>query len=515
MRILESTAKVFAGQNQKTEVFIYLAAIGAAICLAVYPLPTFGAMLGVAGLILSAFALRRLNNLDLWQVLMLVALAGFIILNYGFVNLTFYAGGIPIIVGHSLVFAALGLAVFKSRGKIFRVLRDPAALCLLAMLPLAILHLMIDVPRYGLYAIRDASMFLETIFILLGLFWSTRERDALPLVKWLFFIFIVSMAYGMTFPWGDAIRTWSPVSGIFLKIPVIGYYWGTAVQMLGGALLVICLGAYVVKWRAWVLFLLAGAQIFGLAIQQARAMYIALILSLILFLIMGELKKFAKLATMVGIGLVAVMLITSVAGLRIEGRVGPVSDQFIKEHLLSLLGRRDTPAVGSIYDREDWYEQTKTRIESHSTAALLIGEGFGFPLIDFVTPTGVPVRQPHNSNLTVLLRLGLLGLGFWIAFNVIVLTRFIRALKNKRSMDRFSANVVLWLFLYYLICFIEWSVQPGLEFSAGAITVYFLVGFALGTMRREGQKQPAEQPWQASVYLEDHGSEEAVPQLVD
>ncbi len=506
MRILESTVKVFAGQTQKAEVFIYLA---------VYPLPTFGAMLGVAGLILSAFALRRLNNLDLWQVLMLVALAGFIVLNYGFVNLTFYAGGIPIIVGHSLVFAALGLAVIKSRGKIFRLLRDPAALCLLAMLPLAILHLILDVPRYGMYAIRDASMFLETIFIMLGLFWSTRERDSLPLMKWLFFIFVVSMAYGMTFPWGDAIRAWSPVSGIFLKIPVIGYYWGTDVQALGGALLIICVGAYIVKWRAWVLFLLAGAQIFGLAIQQARAMYLALLLSLILFLIMGEFKKFATLAALLGTGLVAVLLISSVAGIRIEGRVGLVNDQFLEEHFLSLLGRRNTPAVGSIYDRENWYEQTKTRIEDHGTAALLVGEGFGFPLIDFATPTGVPVRQPHNSNLTVLLRLGLLGLGFWIAFNVILLTRFLRALKNRRSMDRFSANVVLWLFLYYLICFIEWSVQPGLEFSAGSITFYFLAGFALGTMRRQGPKQPADQPLQASIYLEDRGSEEAVPQLAD
>jgi hypothetical protein len=515
MRILESNINFHAIQTEGTKVCLYLAAIGVAGCLALYPLPTFGVLVGGAVLMFLAFTGRLITKLDLWQVLMLIALAGFIILNYGFVNLAFHVGGIPLIVGHSLVFAAFVLALFKSRGRLFGVLRDPAALCLLALLPLALLHLIIDVPRYGLYAIRDASMFLETIFVILGLFWSTRQEDTRPLVKGLFYIFIGSLVYGMTFPWGDAIRDWSPVSGIFLKIPVIGNYWGISLQLLAGALFIICLGSYVVKWRSLGLFLLAGAQIFGLAILQARAMYLGLILALFSFVVLGEVKKFAKLATMLGVGLMAVVLITSVAGVRIEGRVGPVNDQFLEEHFLSLLGRRNTPAVGSIYDREDWYEQTKNRIERHSTSALLIGEGFGFPLINFETPTGVPVRQPHNSNLTVLLRLGLVGLVFWIAFNLIILTRFIRALKNRRFMDRLTADFILWLFLYYLLCFIEWSVQPGLEFSAGAITVYFLAGFGLGTMRQQGHKQPVRQPWRASIDRTDRNSEEPIPQLAD
>ena len=511
--MLEAT--LHSDRSPLANLLIYGAAAGLAVPLVLYPWPTFAVLGGGAGLTLLTLAIKRWSGLCLWQALAMVALAGYMILNYGFANLTFHAGGIPIIVGHSLMFAALGLALFKSRGKLLNGLRDPAALCLLALLPLAVLHLLVDVPRHGLYAIRDASMFLETIFFLLGLFWSTRQQDARPLLKWLLFIYIGCMLYGMTFPWGDAIQNWSPVSGIFLKIPVIGYYWGMAVQMLIGALFVICLARFVVRWPAWVLILLACAQIFGLAIQQARAMYLGLFLSMLVLLFLGELKKSMQLASILGAGLLIVVFLSSVANVRIQGRIGPVNDKFLEEHFLSLLGRHNTPAIGSIYDREGWYAQTKRRIEKHGAMALAVGEGFGFPLIDFETPTGVAVRQPHNSNLTVLLRLGLLGIGFWIAFNLILLTRFLKALRNRRSMDPFSRNLAIWFFLFYMLLFLEWSVQPGLEFSAGAITFYMLAGFGVGILRRQSEQAAASQPLNANVYQEGRFAKPAVPELVD
>jgi hypothetical protein len=503
MRFSDPVMNLFPGKANRSDVAVYAAVIGMAALLALFPL-AFGVLVGAVILVVSAFAYRRFARLEFWQVLALIVLAAYLVINYGFANLTVHVG-VPVIVGHTLMFTALGLALFKSRGRLLNVLSDPAAVCLLAMLPLAVLHLIVDVPRYGAYAIRDSSMFLETVFILLGLYWATREEDTRPLLKWLFVTFLLNLAYGFTYPWADTIQSWSPVSGIFLKIPLFGNYWGTALVYLIGALFVICLGTYVVKWPRWVLFLLAGAQIFGLAIQQHRAMYLGVGLSLLVFLLMGEFKKFAKLATLVGSGLIIVLLLTSVANVTIQGRMGPVDETFLEEHMLSLLGRRNTPAIGSIYDREDWYEQTKRRIESHRLPALLVGEGFGFPLIDFVNPQGVEVRQPHNSNLTVLLRIGLLGLGFWIAFNLIILARFFRAFRNRRRLDPLSRNLNLWLFFWYMLCFLEWSVQPGLEFSAGAITFYFLIGFALGSMQRQMPEQPVK--WLARANWQGEGFE--------
>lgn len=506
MRFSDPVMNLFPGRANGSDLAVYAAVIGMAALLALFPLGTSGILVGGAILILSALAFRRFARLEFWQVLVLIALAAFLVLNYGFANLAVHVGGVPIIVGHTLMFTALGLALYKSKGRLLNVVRDPAALCLLAMLPLAILHLIVDVPRYGAYAIRDASMFLETIFILLGLYWSTRQKDTRPLLKWLFVTFLLNLVYGITYPWGDTVQSWSPVSGIFQKVPVFGNYWGTALIFLTGALFVLCLGPYMVKWPGWVLLLVAGAQIFGLAVLQHRAMYLGLAFSLVVFLLVGEFKKFVKLATLLVLGLVTVVFLTSVVNITIQGRMGPVNDTFLEEHLLSLLGRRNTPAVGSIYDREDWYEQTKRRIERHRAPALLVGEGFGFPLIDFVNPKGVAVRQPHNSNLTVLLRLGLLGLSFWIAFNLIILVRFFRAFKNRRRLDPLSRNINLWFFLLYMLWFLEWSVQPGLEFSAGAISFYFLIGFALGTMRRQLSERPVK--WFASPNWENAGPEE-------
>lgn len=45
-------------------------------------------------------------------------------------------------------------------------------------------------------------------------------------------------------------------------------------------------------------------------------------------------------------------------------------------------------------------------------------EGFGKPLLEHMaTRQGVAVRQPHNTHLSVLARLGLVGVAFWILFH--------------------------------------------------------------------------------------------------
>ena len=113
---------------------------------------------------------------------------------------------------------------------------------------------------------------------------------------------------------------------------------------------------------------------------------------------------------------------------------------------------------------------------------LVVGEGFGQALIHFENEQGIPVRQPHNSSLTVLARLGFVGLTFWLLFIGMVLVRCVRFLRTPyRSAAVFG--LVLWLFLSIIVALLEASVQPAFEFSHGAIPFYFLVGLAIGLMR--------------------------------
>ena len=90
--------------------------------------------------------------------------------------------------------------------------------------------------------------------------------------------------------------------------------------------------------------------------------------------------------------------------------------------------------------------------------------------------TAILVRQPHNSSLTVLARLGFVGLSIWLLFIGLVLARFVRLPPDAIRIRGSSRSTILWLFLCFLLFLEISSVQPELEFSHGTMPVLFLAG---------------------------------------
>jgi O-antigen ligase len=434
----------------------------------------------VVGILLFGWLVLRYvrrADLDIWQVLLLVALTGYLLFNYGFENLTIHAG-VPIIISYVLMFASLFLAAFTRPRLLMRAGTEPAMLCLWVLLFLTFLHLLLDVPSHGLWAIRDASQFLDGIFLALGLLWAMRRNSMVPLMKWLTIVFFLNLVYSLTLPLGEEITAWSPKSGVFIQVPLVGTYRGNAIFLLVGALFYMLLARYVVRWPRWIILFLAMAQLFGLAIHQARALYVALAVILIILFFLGEVGKAAKLLLLISPALAGILLLTTL-GIEIEGRIGPVRTDFFKEHVRSLTGEKGTPGSG-VEGRIEWYEQAFEHIRAHPVA----GEGFGTVLIDFTNElTGGAVRQPHNSSVTVLARLGLVGLVPWVVLHLYVLTRFIYAFRQRRYCDKQLSDFIVWLFIVYVVFMIEASVEAAFEFPSAAIPCYFFVGLALGLIR--------------------------------
>jgi O-antigen ligase len=444
-----------------------------------YPPFVVGCFAAVAMLGFGWLALRYMGraDLDLWQGFLLTALTGYLILNYGFENLSIHAG-VPIIISYLLMFASLFLAGFSRPQLLIKTVKEPAVLCLFVLLLLTFLHLALDVPTYGLWAIRDASIFFDGIFLALGLLWAMKRNSTIPLMKWLTVLLLLNLVYSLTLPLGEKISGWSPKSGVFVPVPLLGNYRGNAAFLLLGALFYMFLARYVVRWPRWILVFLATVQLFGLAIHQARALYIALAVILILLVLLGEAGKSAKLLLILSPGFAAILLLTTL-GIELEGRIGPVRADFFREHVRSLTGAEGTPGSG-LEDRFEWYKEVFHRISAHP----LVGEGFGTVLVDYMDDrTGELVRQPHNSSVSVLARLGLIGLVPWIVFHLYVLKRFIYAFRQRRYCDKQLAELILWLFLVYVVFMIDASVEPTFEFPSAAIPFYFFVGLALGLIR--------------------------------
>jgi O-antigen ligase len=477
--------------------FLGFLCAGAAATL--YPLYAFGlvVVLAVVGAVGLALRHLRLSGLDVWQLVLLMALSGYVLLNYGFENLAFHVGGVPIIVSYLLMYGALGLAVYRLPGPTRIALQEPAIFFLLSLLLLTFLHLIVDLPAYGIWAIRDASMSFDAMFIVLGLLWA-RQRDSIaPLKKWLMVIFLLNSLYSLTLPWQEQINAWSPKSGVFLQIPLFGYYRGNMIFLLLGCLFYLFFGRDAIRWPRWIILSFAVIQLFGLAILQARAMYVGLVVVLVLLVVIGETKKSGKLLFLLAAPIAAIVLLTF-TGIEIPGRIGPVKADFFIEHFRSISGAEDTPGA-TLEGRITWYDEVFARIRKNPW----FGEGFGQPLITFENDlTGGVVRQPHNSSVTVLARLGIVGLLPWIAFHFYVMKRFVYAFRRRSRLDKGFSDLILWLFIAYLIGMIGAAVEAAFEFPSFAMPFYFFLGLALGFIRWQIPSSVEDQvPGRTSVRL--------------
>jgi hypothetical protein len=435
---------------------------------------------GVLGLCwLGIVALRR-AHLELWQMLTLMAVSGYVILNYGFENWTLHVGPIPVILPYAMMYAALGMVLLGRRPIMPMAWREPAVVCVFILFAMACMHLVFDVPAYGLYAIRDASMCIDGLFILVGLAWALKPHSIEFLLKWLLVVFVINTLYSYTLPWGERIWAWSPESGVFMKVPILGSYAGSGDILLAGALFCLCLGDYVLTRPRWLMPVFGAVQLLGIAITQVRRMYLAIFFIAILLILFGEVKKSMKLLALVPVGLIVLVLATTFGGLKISGRVGPVELSFFKDHLRSISGAEDTP--GS--DPESRVKMASQAMQ-HFYGHPVLGEGFGQALTTEIDMTnGAITRMPHNSSITYLARLGVVGIIVWIVFHFSLIRPFIIAIRQRKTFpDKRLYSFVLWLFFFYVLFMITSLVEGPFEFPSGAVPFYFFMGFSMGVIR--------------------------------
>lgn len=120
-----------------------------------------------------------------------------------------------------------------------------------------------------------------------------------------------------------------------------------------------------------------------------------------------------------------------------------------------------------------------------SAATTVIGEGYGQALIDFEAERGIQVRQPHNTHITIVMRLGLVGLLFWVVMHVRIVFLLVRGVRAAHP-STVARGFAIWMLAFYVMAMIFTSVQPWLEFSMGAIPFYILIGFAAGLAHPNG-----------------------------
>src|SRR5260370_27052268 len=105
-----------------------------------YPFFFLGCLAAAAvlGICWGTFVFLGRVGLELWQFVALITLSGYLVLNYGFENVALHVGSFPILITYGMMYASLALAIFAHRDLVAKAVREPALVCVLAVLGLSV-----------------------------------------------------------------------------------------------------------------------------------------------------------------------------------------------------------------------------------------------------------------------------------------------------------------------------------------------------------------------------------------
>jgi O-antigen ligase len=122
-----------------------------------------------------------------------------------------------------------------------------------------------------------------------------------------------------------------------------------------------------------------------------------------------------------------------------------------------------------------------------------VGKGFG---INLATDDGFQqvgqetLREPHNSHLSILARMGVPAFLLWLLLQGWFALALLRALlRYRRAGDKQLAAVAAWVLVFWTAIMVNASFDPYLEGPQGGIWFWSLFGLGLVLMRLVPKKQ--------------------------
>ncbi|MEW6447674.1 MAG: hypothetical protein AB1426_06255 [Bacillota bacterium] len=132
-----------------------------------------------------------------------------------------------------------------------------------------------------------------------------------------------------------------------------------------------------------------------------------------------------------------------------------------------------------MWQRLSWWSDIFQR-QFTDLATAVFGLGYGFPLIDFTIAGGITVREPHNSYISVLARLGVVGAFVFLWMHLLLLRVWHHAYKMCTRMRwRDGENRLLILMVFFILVWICAVGEDAFEKPFVTIPYYFFWGIVL------------------------------------
>lgn len=409
--------------------------------------------------------------------LLLIVVGLYLLLNDGFMQLR-----IPPAAGHGIPIGELVL-LFSILTINYDVLLPRISIIVL-LLPFMIWwsvglsHAFMAIPEYGFWAFRDASHVIESLFLVIGFTFAEHQQMLERFFNWLKKIFIIVCIYTLSYPFSEILQPLSPklVAGAGYEMPLLFNYGQTSSDLL------IITSYYLIFSSSRVFPYFVAIFLLGFAIFmfQARTIYLQII-AVSSLLVVYRSSSFLRVITMI-IVLVGFLATMPMVGLHFKGRLREVSLDFLINHFLAIGGVENEGVEGAargVPQRLGWWSDLYERWTADART-FVFGLGYGFPLINFRQHEGIVVREPHNSYVSIMARLGLLGSLAFIWMHTLLLRVWYHTYRACSHMGWHEGeNRLLMLMMFFILIWISAIGEDAFEKPFCAIPYYFFWGIVL------------------------------------
>lgn len=418
---------------------------------------------------------------DQWAITAVLAYLGLIIV---FGKGPTYLGYPPIFLGE-LVLGAGIIALLRVRpfSSVFAGQPVLLSVLILAFMSIGAVQTMIGIPQWGLNALRDAAVWYYAAFFFIGKHWGAQVSSGATIWKYMPLFWVLAVIWGtLNVLTGDALILASPVIA-WRNVPVLSNSSSELGQnmALGAGIL---LGGYLLpKYMQWPLSIrvplaLMGLGFFVTSYGRGQKVGFAIATVTAVCLSFGRSRSPG-----LGMRIVALLILVAVVGLFIASYadVDP-----LKLAQLDRFQEAD-PSVeqGTHYWRMVWWKQLHKEVLATNP---LLGLGFGVnlsiynPFITDLEEDPNPVRAPHNINMTIYSRLGIVGASLWASILIVGIGRLSQCVWTGRyGAERYTPARREELLFWVVVLLTSWvnsSFGVLMEGPVLGVLFWFSLGFA-------------------------------------
>jgi hypothetical protein len=417
----------------------------------------------------------------IYSKLVLITIALYILFNYGFMQTRMYiSGNFSIPVGELVLILGLLLCNYK------KILREKIFILFGVWWVYTAVLLVFDVGAYGVWALRDASHVLESMYVLIGFTFIYWFKDKIFIDYFRFYktISIVVLVYALLYIARDSLVVYSPriISGAGYDIPIFFHYLNTSFILLSFSTMLLLLPS---SNKLILIIFSAAILTYVLLVFPSRTLYLQIIC--VLLFVFWKSKRKLILFSFVPIAIFVLLWVNSLLGTEVKSRTGVVVNaEYILNHFLSISGIGRGEVEGSaagVSLRLNWWVNIFGEL-TKSIKHFFFGLGYGEPLVNFAASGkvyvegGQIVREPHNSYISIFARGGFVAAILWVSTQVTLIIYWQWLYKN---LVEFKYRIVLNLIMVYSICIWVLAIgQDAFEKPFNAIPFYFQWGLIIG-----------------------------------